>query len=237
VDRWCRVTTAAVELIDVDAGFPAKPVLHQVSLTATAGEIVAIVGLNGAGKSVLGRTISGLVAVSHGRVLLGGVDVTDLAPRRRVALGLHHLSQRRGLVPELSVADNIRIAMFGAAALYDASTVANHPVLGQWHARRAGTLSGGEQALVALARAELLRPRVMVADEPTAGLAPAATDSHAAAMRDLAAAGTCVVLIEQNIRFARAVADRVVVLRSGTVALDVPNDGLSERALAGALLG
>lgn len=227
----------AVELDGVEAGFPGHPVLHGVSLAADAGTVVAILGLNGAGKSVLGRTISGVVAVSKGRVLLDGEDVTRSSPRARVARGLHHLSQRRGLVPDLTVADNVRVAAYGAGTSIDDARIAAHPVLSRWRTQRAGTLSGGEQALVALARAELLAPRLLVADEPTAGLAPGATAAHAAALRALADGGACVILVEQNLAFALAVADRVVVLRSGAVALDGAADAASPEAISAALVG
>ena len=231
------MTRHAVQLDGVEAGFLGRPVLHDVSLAADAGEVVAVVGSNGAGKSVLGRTISGLVAVSKGRVLLHDADVTRSSARARVLQGLHHLSQRRGLVPGLSVADNVRVASFGAGRSVDRAAIEAHPVLSRWSSQDAGSLSGGEQALVALARAELLEPRVLVADEPTAGLAAGATDAHAAAIRDLARRGTCVVLIEQNLSFARKVADRVVVLRTGTVALDVPVGAATDAAIAAALAG
>lgn len=227
----------AIRVEHVRAGFGGRNVLHGVSLAAREGEIVAVLGLNGAGKSVLGRTISGIVPVSGGRIVLAGRDVTRSSPRKRIARGLHHLSQRRGLVPELTVADNFKLAAFAGGRDFGAAVVREHPVVGRWATQSAGTLSGGEQAMVALVRAQLAEPTVLVADEPTAGLAPSATDAHAAVLRNMATSGVCVLLIEQHVPFALGIADRVLVLHSGTVTLDAPRSDVTGGAIREALLG
>lgn len=227
----------ALELREVSAGYAGRPILHGVSLEVAAGEVVAIVGLNGSGKSVLARTISGVVPVSGGSVLLMGADVTKASPTRRVRAGLHHLSQRRGLVPDLTVAENLRLTAFASGSRGTASSVSeDHPVLEPWLGRLAGTLSGGEQAMVAMARAAIARPAVLVADEPTAGLSPAATASHQEAVARFRSDGTAVLLIEQNAGFALRAADRVVALRAGTVALAASSSEVTEGDLLEALL-
>lgn len=230
---------SALELRDVSSGYAGRPILHGVSLDVGIGEVVAIVGLNGSGKSVLARTVSGVVPVSAGSVLLRGVDITKASPRRRVRAGLHHLSQRRGLVPDLTVAENLRLTAFASGrGRGSAFPSGGHdfPVIEPWSDRLAGTLSGGEQAIVALARAAMARPAVLVADEPTAGLSPAATVRHQEVVARLRAEGTAVLLIEQNADFALRTADRVIALRAGAVALEAPARDVTEADLLEALV-
>jgi branched-chain amino acid transport system ATP-binding protein len=229
------VTAPALEVVDLHAGFPGRPVLHGVSLTVQQGECVALFGLNGSGKSVLARAISGVVPVANGRIVIDGRDVTTASPTRRVRSGLHHLSQRRGLVPELTVRQNLRLSRLVTGADREPSLEAWG--LTGWADQRAGTLSGGEQARVAIARAVASSPRLLVADEPTAGLSPPAAHELLGAVQALRAQGTGILLIEQNLELALTVADRVVVLRAGTVALDGPSTGRSAAELAIALVG
>lgn len=227
----------ALELRDVSSGYDGRLILHGVSLEVGAGEVVAIVGLNGSGKSVLARTVSGVVPVSDGSVVLMGTDVTKASPARRVRAGLYHLSQRRGLVPELTVAENLRLTAYASGSRVRSSPVVDdHQFLKPWLHRLAGTLSGGEQAMVALARAAMARPAVLVADEPTAALSPAATARHQETLERLRAEGTGILLIEQNAGFALRVSDRVIALRSGSVALTTRARDVTEADLLEALL-
>jgi ABC-type branched-subunit amino acid transport system ATPase component len=223
----------SLDVADLHAGFPGRPVLHGVSLRVDDGECVALLGLNGSGMSVLARAISVVVPVSRGRITIAGRDVTSATPTRRVRAGLHHLSQRRGLVAELTVAQNLRLArLVSGRARAEALDEAGR---GPWEDRLAGSLSGGEQARVAIARAVASAPRVLIADEPTAGLSSDAAAGLLQAFDRLRAAGTAILLIEQNLEAALAMADRVVVLRAGEVALDSPAAGRSA-ADHGALL-
>jgi branched-chain amino acid transport system ATP-binding protein len=227
--------TAALAVRGIEAGFGRWPILHGVSLDLAAGETIAVVGLNGAGKSVLAKTISGVVRATSGSIVLDGRDVTRWSPRRRLRAGMAHLSQRRGLVPELSVEDNLRLGAYAAGRCLDADVVDRFPVVRERWRQPAGTLSGGQQAVVALARALLARPRVLIADEPSAGLSPPARAELGRALAELATAGTAIVLVEQNLRFALEMSSRVVVLESGAVVADEPAEPAQELRLAGLL--
>lgn len=227
----------ALELRNVTSGYGKQAILHGVSLAVATGEILAVVGLNGSGKSVLARTVSGVVPLLGGSISVSGRDVTKTSAARRVRSGVHHLSQRRGLVPELTVAENVRLTAFAGRTEDRSPSLAGFPAVQALADRRAGTLSGGEQAMVALARASLARPLVLVADEPTAGLSPVAAVEHEETFRTLRDGGTAVLLIEQNASFALRVADRVLALRSGVVAFEAETRGVSERDLLDALLG
>ncbi len=194
--------------------------LDGVDLTVRAGEILAVVGPNGAGKSTLLGTLAGWFAPSAGRVLLGGRDVTGLPAERAVRAGLVLVPERRQMFDALSVARNLELGAYahgGAAPAELERVFALFPRLRERRAQRAGTLSGGEQQMVAIARGLLARPRVLLLDEPSLGLAPQVVGEIFAALARVNADGTTVVVVEQNARAAFAAADRVALLERGRI--------------------
>ncbi len=205
------------------AAYGRLEVLHGVSLSVAPGEIVAAVGANGAGKSTLLRAVSGLLRATAGTVTLGGTDVTALGAERIAAQGLAHVPENRLVFPSLTVEDNLALGGWtrrrdGGYAVRRAAALELFPRLRDRISLPAGALSGGEQQMLAMARALMAEPRVIILDEPSLGLAPKVVGeiiSALAALRD--DRGLAVLLVEQNVRAAFLVADRVVVLDRGQV--------------------
>ena len=194
------------------------PALHEVSLDVRAGELVAIVGANGAGKTTLLRALSGVQPASAGSIRFDGRDIGGDSPRRRVVQGMVHVPEGRQVFAALSVEDNLRL---GAYARGNAATLeqvwAMFPVLRDKRDEDAGTLSGGQQQMLALGRALMGEPRLLLLDEPSMGLAPrlvAEIFGHVAALK---ARGTTILLVDQNARAALAIADRGYVLETGRI--------------------
>ncbi|HKW93102.1 MAG TPA: ABC transporter ATP-binding protein [Methylomirabilota bacterium] len=215
---------ALLEVDDIDAGYGAVPVLWSVSLEVRRGEIVALIGANGAGKSTLLRVISGLLPPWRGRVRFQADDITARAPERIVRLGVAHVPQGRRLFAELTVRENLRL---GAYARPDRRNVGADlgrvldlfPALRDRLALRASQLSGGEQQMVALARALMSRPRLLLIDEPSLGLAPLVARELMDVLDRLRGEGSSVLLVEQDVAVALRHADRAYVLETGRVAL------------------
>ncbi|HEX6721264.1 MAG TPA: ABC transporter ATP-binding protein [Burkholderiaceae bacterium] len=197
------------------------PALHDVNLRVATGELVALVGANGAGKSTLLRTISGVQPMSAGAIGFEGRDLGALSARQRVQAGIVQVPEGRQVFAPLSVEDNLRLGAFArgrADALDD--VIGIFPVLRDKRRQPAGLLSGGQQQMLALARALMAEPRLLLLDEPGMGLAPrlvAEIFSHIAALRSR---GTTVLLVDQNARAALAVADRGYVMEAGRIALE-----------------
>jgi len=221
------MTDGGVEAVAVDAGYGRIEVLHGVSLAAGPGEIVAVVGANGAGKTTLLRALSGLLAPTAGRVLLAGTDVTGRGPEAIAAAGLAHVPENRLVFPTLTVADNLALGAWtrrrdkaGLRARQD-RVLGHFPRLADRLGQPAGTLSGGEQQMLAIGRGLMAAPSVLVLDEPSLGLAPRVVREIFTTLGRLRAAeGLAIVLVEQNVRAAFTVADRAVVLDRGRVLLD-----------------
>ena len=211
----------AVESLDVRYG--AIHALRGVSFSVAAGEIVTLIGSNGAGKSTLLRAVSGLVRPSAGRILLEGVDVTGHRPEAIVALGCSHVPEGRRIFANLTVLENLRMGAWprrGGEAEGLERVFALFPRLRERLTQAGGTLSGGEQQMLAIGRALMAEPKVLLLDEPSLGLAPLLVKQIFSIVREINAQGTTVVLVEQNAHQALRVAHRAYVLETGTLALE-----------------
>ena len=210
---------SGVELRGVHAGYAGTPVLRDVSMVVPSGSVVALLGANGAGKTTLLNVASGVVAADSGTVCLDGVDVTAEPSHRRAGRGLCHVPEGRGIFPNLSVRQNIALHA-DPGAVEDAVQLAvdAFPVLGRRLAQQAGTLSGGEQQMLALSAARVRRPNVVLLDEVSTGLAPQVIDEIFAFLTSLAEGGASLLVVEQYVSRALALADYVYILRHGSVA-------------------
>jgi branched-chain amino acid transport system ATP-binding protein len=211
---------------DLNVSYGASQALFNVSMEVEAGSMVAVLGANGAGKSTLARTVSGLVPPTAGRIRFDGVDVTKRAPHKLSAEGLAHIPEGRGIFPGLTVSENLRMAVkqlkrAERGAAIDAA-VERFPVLGERRRQGAGTLSGGEQQMLALARSLAVTPKLIIADEMSLGLAPLVTDAVFAGLEQAKSSGITVVLIEQFVHRALGLADRCVILTRGRVGWSGP---------------
>jgi branched-chain amino acid transport system ATP-binding protein len=204
------------------SGYGRIEALHGVSLNVAQGEIVALVGANGAGKTTLMRAISGVQPIFGGRVLFDGKPIERLAPHARVVLGIAQVPEGRQVFAPLSVEDNLRLgAWTQPASNIEASLVSVYalfPMLGEMCDIPAGALSGGQQQMLAVGRALMAKPRLLLLDEPSMGLAPKLVDQILKAVADLRSAGLTVLLVEQNARAALAIADRGYVMETGRIA-------------------
>jgi branched-chain amino acid transport system ATP-binding protein len=207
-----------LELRGIEAGYGEHTVLRDVSLTVEPGTVVAVLGPNGAGKTTMLRVASGLIRPSAGAVLLAGEDVTRARPYARARRGLCHVPEGRGIYPTLTVRENLVLHSRkgeGAAAL-DRATSA-FPVLGGKMRQPAGQLSGGQQQMLSLVRAYLTDPRVVLIDEASMGLAPVVVDKIFEFLGEIAASGTSLLIVEQYVSRALALADHVYLLNKGSV--------------------
>jgi len=223
-----------LRLEDVVAGYyPEQVVLHGVSLTAPAGALTAVLGPNGSGKSTALRVLYGLLPPRRGRVWLDGREVTTVPAHARVALGMALLPQGRAAFPGLTVHENLEL---GAWALPPArrrdaveAAYARYPLLRDLRTRPAGSLSGGQQRLVEIARMMIPDPRVLLLDEPSAGLAPAVAARVYEEIARLKAEGRTIVLVDQNVRTAVALADRIYTLEFGRNQLEGDREAFEGR--------
>lgn len=234
--------SAILELRDLEMGFGANKVLHGVSLGVEEGSMVALLGLNGAGKSVTLGCISGIHRPWSGDVRLDGETLLPLAPEERVEQGLAHVPQDRAVFPTLTVEQNLRL---GAYVVRDGSRVREgmervhsiFPVLWERRHQAAGTLSGGEQGMLAVGRALMSGPRLVLIDEPSSGLAPAAVRQIFDVIRRVNEAGVTVLLVEQNISFALEIAHHVLLMQKGTLVLNSPIETMPDPSALLDLLG
>jgi len=217
---------AIIELDGVDAGYGRTSVLHSVSLQVSRGEVVTLLGANGAGKSTTLRLLSGVLAPRRGRLLLDGRPVSRHDPRSAVLAGVAHAPEGRRIFPALTVRENVEL---GAAVLAKGDRQARveemlalFPRLAERVRQQGGTLSGGEQQMLAIARALAARPRLLMLDEPSLGLAPLVVAQVAEVIRRLRERGTTVLLVEQNAALALSLADRAYILENGRISLSGP---------------
>jgi branched-chain amino acid transport system ATP-binding protein len=212
-----------LEIRDVDAGYGEAQVLWQLTLDVAAGEIVALVGANGAGKSTLLATISGLLVPTAGRIVFEGAEITGWKPERVVGAGISHVPQGRRLFGGLTVLDNL---LMGAFHRDDGNVGADvnriyelFPRLRERSSQLAGTLSGGEQQMCAIGRGLMARPKLLLVDELSLGLAPIVVEQLLAVLASLRRDGMTIVLVEQDVQVALESADRGYVIENGRVSL------------------
>ena len=209
-------------------------VLRRVSLTVYPGEIVTVLGSNGTGKSTLLRTISGLLAAREGTICLAGQPIGGLHPRELVRQGIAHCPEGRRVFPYMSVRENLRLGAYalrrpGKLLEQDMEAIYElFPRLKERSAQLAGTLSGGEQQMLAVGRALMARPKLLLLDEPSLGLAPLVVRDLFAIIRDINARGTAILLVEQNAYQALRVAQRGYVMDSGRIVLDDTGEALRD---------
>ena len=213
-----------LEVTALEAGYDDALILRGVTLHAEADEIVAVIGPNGAGKSTLLKAVYGLVTHKGGTVRFDGSDVTGLRADRLTGRGLNFVPQTDNVFPSLTVADNVQMGSLGLPKRERKDAVARvqalFPILGERSRQRAGTLSGGQRKLVAIARALVTRPKLLLLDEPSAGLSPQAMDLVFDKLLEINELGIGIVMVEQNARRALALAARGYVLDGGRNAID-----------------
>lgn len=234
-----------LDVTDLHAGYGRLSVLHGLDIEVAAGELVAVIGANGAGKSTLLRTVSGLLRSSKGEVLLDGAAISHLPAVKVAAAGLAHVPENRLVFPTLSVDDNLRLGAWTRRR--EPSTTRESgkqrvlelfPRLRDRLEQAAGTLSGGEQQMLAIGRGIMARPKVLVLDEPSVGLAPRVVTEIMRALALLRDEGITILLVEQNARAAFKVADRVYLMDRGRVLLHgTPADLLDDERVQHAYLG
>jgi branched-chain amino acid transport system ATP-binding protein len=232
-----------LELEDLRAGYGNIEALHGISLSVGEGEIVTLIGANGAGKTTTLMTISGCVRARTGAIRFRGRDISGLPPHEIVALGLVQSPEGRKIFPRLSVAENLEMGAFtrrdpdGIAA--DQNRVFElFPILGERRRQPGGTLSGGEQQMLAIARALMARPRLLLLDEPSLGLAPLVVSRIFEVIRELNRDGATILLVEQNAQMALKAAHRGYVLETGTIAMaDAADKLLADPRVRSAYLG
>jgi branched-chain amino acid transport system ATP-binding protein len=212
--------SAALAVIDLVAGYdPGVPIVNAASLAVSSGEILAVLGPNGAGKSTLIKAIAGLTPIQSGSVILNGEDVTRLAAHRFVRHGLAFVPQTDNVFARMSVEDNLRLSA-GVVERTEragriAATYALFPDLARQRHLLAGSLSGGQRQMVAIARALIVSPGVLMLDEPSAGLSPKLVETVFLKLAEIKARGVAIVLVEQNARAALGLADRAIILVEG----------------------
>ncbi|MDO8363931.1 MAG: ABC transporter ATP-binding protein [Actinomycetota bacterium] len=209
------MTTSALSVDGLAAGYDNGPVLHGVSLYVAPGEVVAMLGPNGAGKSTTLRAISGLIRMTEGQVRLAGSDLAPLSPSARARAGIAHVPEDRGLFRGMTVAEHLRLGprkeKLDADAAYE-----YFPALRAISGRMAGVLSGGEQQMLAMARALARKPSVLLLDELSLGLAPLVVERLLPVVRTYATEHKCaVLLVEQHVHLALGIADRAYLMASG----------------------
>jgi branched-chain amino acid transport system ATP-binding protein len=206
-----------LEARDLYTAYELSQVLFGVTVTVDAGQAVCLLGRNGVGKTTTLRSLIGLTPPRAGHVVFDGMDITGWAPYRVARQGIAFVPQERRLFADLSVRENLEVARRGASAWGVERVYATFPILEQLDARRAGYLSGGEQQMLAIGRALMGNPRLLILDEPSEGLAPLVVDALREQIHALKAAGMTILMAEQNLTLALALSERVYILDKGHV--------------------
>jgi branched-chain amino acid transport system ATP-binding protein len=213
-----QVTSPALVVANLVSGYAGTTVLRDVSMEIPAGSVVAVLGANGAGKSTLLKTISGLVRPARGTVAMNGVDVTKMAPHRRAALGLCHIPEGRAIFRSLTVRENIHIQ--AERCEEDAAVdrvLEAFPALRDRLSQQAGTMSGGQQQMLAVGRAYVRDPKLILVDEASLGLAPKVVDAIFTFLEDVTKRGAALLIVDQFVSRALAMASTAYVLRRGRI--------------------
>jgi branched-chain amino acid transport system ATP-binding protein len=221
-----------LKLSGVSASYGSVPAITDVSIAIGEGEAVGLLGANGAGKSTTLRAISGLVKLSTGSVTFAGTDVTSLPPYRIPELGIAHVPEGRQVFPEMTVQENLEIGAFVPKAKAERAQTLElvyeiFPRLAERKRQLAGTMSGGEQQMLAVGRGLMLKPRLLMLDEPSLGLAPVMTDVTFEKIGEIHKMGTAILLVEQNVSRALSLVQRAYVLESGNVIMHGSSDELA----------
>jgi branched-chain amino acid transport system ATP-binding protein len=236
------VSATLLQVDALHAGYDGVQVLHGVDLEVREGEIVAVLGSNGAGKSTLNNTVCGLFRATAGRVRLAGEDITGATPAHVVAGGLIQVPEGRRIFPNLSVRENLELGGYrrgrGRRAANLDRVLGVFPRLRERFAQAAGTLSGGEQQMLAIGRGLMAEPRLLILDEPSLGLSPLLVEEMFALIRRLNAEGLAILIVEQNVVQSLELAARAYVMENGRIVLSGPAAALREDpALKRAYLG
>ena len=231
-----------LEVHDVKAGYGLANVLNGVTMSIAAGEIVAVLGSNGVGKSTLNNVISGVIRARAGRIVFDGRDITRSSPREIVAAGLSQVPEGRRIFPNLSVRENLELGAYrrarGEHARNFERICAIFPRLRERLSQLAGTLSGGEQQMLAIGRGLMAEPRLLILDEPSLGLSPLMVEEMFNLVAAINKEGLAILLVEQNVVQSLALATRAYVLEHGRFALEGPaQDMLNDARLRQTYLG
>ena len=230
--------SALLEADALDCRYGLLQAVRGISLRVEQGETLALVGANGAGKTTLLRALAGAHRAHGGRVRFDGADITNLPPHRRVALGISLVPEGRRLFPGLTVEENLRVAASRRRGRWDlASVMEVFPLLQARRRMVAANLSGGEQQAVAIGRALMANPRLLLLDEVSLGLAPVVVDAVYRSLADVIREGTTVVLVEQDLTRALKVATRVVCMLEGRIVLEGEASSLDRDSIVGAYFG
>ncbi len=213
-----------LEIKNMNVHYGVIHALKGISLNVNSGEIVTLIGSNGAGKTTTLRTISGLKSVSDGEIILGEKDITQTSAQDRVKLGISHVPEGRHVFSTMSVLENLELGAFlrkdKEGINKDIERVYEwFPILFDRKKQMAGTLSGGEQQMLAIGRGLMSRPQILFLDEPSMGLAPLLVQEIFSIIKDINSAGTTILLVEQNASMALSIADRAYVLETGSIVL------------------
>ena len=211
-------TTTALSLKGITSGYGTTTIVRNIDLNIKAGSVTALLGPNGAGKSTLLKTMSGLIRPMSGSVMIDGHDVSSLAPNKRANLGLCHIPEGRGIFPSMTVKENLELqARPGEQSIAIEKGIAAFPILGERLMQRAGTLSGGQQQMLSMARAYTQNPRVILVDEGSLGLAPIVVDEIFSFLAGVAAAGAALLIVDQFVARALALATSAYVMTRGEI--------------------
>ena len=222
---------AMLEIKDLEVYYGVIQAIKGVSFEVNEGEVIALIGANGAGKTTILQTITGLLSPKKGSVIFEGQDLTKIPAHKIVSLGMAHVPEGRRVFSDLSVLENLKMGAFTRKDKNEINeslqkVYARFPRLEERKNQRAGTLSGGEQQMLAMGRALMSNPKIILMDEPSMGLSPILVNEIFDIIRSVSASGTTVLLVEQNAKKALSIADRAYVLETGNIVLDGKADDL-----------